>query len=282
MIPDWLGAALRCPRCRDELDRGAGSYACRGCHTSYRQRDPRIVDLMAPLEQVPGWLERQGMMAREYDALAADRDHAILAYHNDFDPLREHLARARGRVLDVGGGVGIARHWLPDPHLYVTLEPSLSWLEQPWQQLSDEFPCLGEPPPFVRSMAERMPFAGSSFDAALSIWSLNHVAEPARVLAESARVLRPGGRFLVVLDDVGPSWTDLFDGAFYTSGLVDWWRAARRKLWSTAFGWPIHADHLAIRESALRRWLSADWQLLDRTWIKHYLVYELERRTPAH
>lgn len=44
-----------------------------------------------------------------------------------------------------------------------------------------------------------LPFSNASFDAALNVVTLEHVREPARVLAEIARVLRPGGRFLLVV-----------------------------------------------------------------------------------
>ena len=45
---------------------------------------------------------------------------------------------------------------------------------------------------------ERLPFADNTFDAAVNIVTLEHVREPKAVLAEIARVLRPGGRLLLV------------------------------------------------------------------------------------
>ena len=44
-----------------------------------------------------------------------------------------------------------------------------------------------------------LPFATGAFDAALNIVTLEHVKEPQRVLTELARVLRPGGRLLLVV-----------------------------------------------------------------------------------
>lgn len=43
-----------------------------------------------------------------------------------------------------------------------------------------------------------LPFADNTFHAALNIVTLEHVKEPARVIEELHRVLRPGGRLLIV------------------------------------------------------------------------------------
>lgn len=52
--------------------------------------------------------------------------------------------------------------------------------------------------------ANRVPFVDGSFDLVVSRASLHHVPEPARTVAEMARVCRPGGR-VVVADMVAPS-----------------------------------------------------------------------------
>ena len=44
-----------------------------------------------------------------------------------------------------------------------------------------------------------LPFRDAAFDASLNIVTLEHVPEPARVLAELARVLKPGARLLLVI-----------------------------------------------------------------------------------
>ncbi|HEY7624742.1 MAG TPA: class I SAM-dependent methyltransferase, partial [Candidatus Limnocylindria bacterium] len=51
----------------------------------------------------------------------------------------------------------------------------------------------------VRARAERLPFADGSFDHATFTYLLRYVDEPAAVLREVARVVRPGGR-IVALD----------------------------------------------------------------------------------
>jgi ubiquinone/menaquinone biosynthesis C-methylase UbiE len=43
-----------------------------------------------------------------------------------------------------------------------------------------------------------LPFESESFDLAYSIESLCHALDPTKALSEAARVVRPGGKFLIV------------------------------------------------------------------------------------
>jgi ArsR family transcriptional regulator len=49
-----------------------------------------------------------------------------------------------------------------------------------------------------RGEIERVPLAGESVDVALLSQALHHAGHPARALAEAARIVRPGGRVLVL------------------------------------------------------------------------------------
>jgi len=51
---------------------------------------------------------------------------------------------------------------------------------------------------FALGDAQALPFLDSSLDIAVTSYSLHHVPDPARVIAEMARVLRPGGRVGVI------------------------------------------------------------------------------------
>jgi ubiquinone/menaquinone biosynthesis C-methylase UbiE len=57
---------------------------------------------------------------------------------------------------------------------------------------------------FVEGDAERLTFDDASFDLAGTLRTLHHVPRPELVLAELARVTRPGGRMLVI-DQVAPA-----------------------------------------------------------------------------
>lgn len=50
--------------------------------------------------------------------------------------------------------------------------------------------------------ADNLPFADGSFDAAISTFALEHSVYPVRMLSEIRRVVRPGGRIVLL----GPSW----------------------------------------------------------------------------
>jgi len=58
----------------------------------------------------------------------------------------------------------------------------------------------------VAGDGQRLPFCAGAFDAVFSINVLEHVPEPAAVLRESARVLRPGGLFLAVTPNGDVEW----------------------------------------------------------------------------
>jgi SAM-dependent methyltransferase len=53
--------------------------------------------------------------------------------------------------------------------------------------------------PVINGAGERLPFADASFDLAIAWDVVEHVQDPALLLAELARVLRPGGRVLLTV-----------------------------------------------------------------------------------
>ena len=54
---------------------------------------------------------------------------------------------------------------------------------------------------FIQADGHDLPFADASFDVAACISVLGFCQDPCRVMAEARRVLRPGGRFLVMNSD---------------------------------------------------------------------------------
>lgn len=102
-----------------------------------------------------------------------------------------------GRVLDVatgsGGFIGFLLEGLQDPAEIVGIDTS--------ERAAAAFGQAFKDTPAVRfeSMdAGRMSFPDASFDTVCIANSLHHLPEPARVLSEMLRVLRPGGTLLVL------------------------------------------------------------------------------------
>jgi len=94
------------------------------------------------------------------------------------------------RVLDLGAGFGGPAHWLRGAGADVLALD----LEQ-----ANCLRCRGQNPelpmPTVRADATDLPLASDSFDGVMAWCMLGFVEDQAKLLAEVARVLRPGGRF---------------------------------------------------------------------------------------
>lgn len=247
---------VRCPVCRGPLNSEPARLVCGACGEEYRQPDEGWLDCR-PAEwrqPHPDWLGRQQEMEGGYADLIGDPDHARLAYRTDFEPLRPLFADAGPRLLDIGGGNGLLRHILRERTDYWSLDPSTSWLRDDWLAIANAFPCLGTPLSFVRGVGEHLPFADSSFDAVAAVWSLNHCARPAAVIAEARRVLAPGGLLVLVLEDVPPRWGDLVRGRYVDPRYPTRAAAVRARLVAVVNGWPLQTDHIAIAERDLARW----------------------------
>jgi SAM-dependent methyltransferase len=112
------------------------------------------------------------------------------------------LASARGRVLDVGCGAGSVAKAVKRER--TDLEVVACDVSQSALAAAGTEPGGVE---FRLSPAEHLPFGDGEFDFVWIFDVLEHVELPEQVLAEVARVLRPGGRFHIVLPLEGQPWT---------------------------------------------------------------------------
>jgi SAM-dependent methyltransferase len=130
----------------------------------------------------------------------------------------------RPTVLDLGCGKGrFARHLERRGATVVGLDLSQSMLV--------EAPGL----PRVRASARKLPFADGSFDAVIAVESLEHVGDVEPVIAEARRVLRPGGRLIVIDKN---AWALNVARPWLPSLLVKW-IDERRGLWMYPAGGPV-------------------------------------------
>ncbi len=94
-------------------------------------------------------------------------------------------------VLVNGVGTGLDLPHLPPQHRYVGLDLTPAMLRRAVPRRPDlQFHA-------VQGDAQRLPFAAESFDIAVLHLILAVVPEPRHCLAETARVLRPGGTILL-------------------------------------------------------------------------------------
>lgn len=108
---------------------------------------------------------------------------------------RALLAQANGRVLDLGAGPGdVLRHLPAAVTAVVAIEPDRTMLKQAGRRLG-EAPA---PVVLVRGIGERLPFGDGAFDTVVAALVLCTVDDPQAAVAEIHRVLRPGGRLLLM------------------------------------------------------------------------------------
>lgn len=108
---------------------------------------------------------------------------------------RALLARAHGRVLEIGAGTGLnVAHYPADVDDLVLAEPEPGMR----RKLARRLGRLARPAQIVDAGAERLPLADSSVDTVVSTLVLCTVADPERALREIARVLRPDGELLFI------------------------------------------------------------------------------------
>jgi 2-polyprenyl-6-hydroxyphenyl methylase / 3-demethylubiquinone-9 3-methyltransferase len=104
-----------------------------------------------------------------------------------------HLVPAALRALDVGCGGGLlAEEFARLGCQVVGVDPSEQSLTAARKHAADQ----GLTIEYQCAPGEALPFAGASFDVVYCCDVLEHVDDPRRVIAESARVLKPGGTYL--------------------------------------------------------------------------------------
>jgi SAM-dependent methyltransferase len=110
-------------------------------------------------------------------------------------PLRERAASFipdGSTVLDVACGSAANAYWIAGRCKYFGADISESGL------------CRATHPGLRLACADadQLPFANESFDAAISTFALEHSVNPVQMLSEMRRIVRPGGRVVLL----GPAW----------------------------------------------------------------------------
>jgi len=144
---------------------------------------------------------------RVWDKTAPGYDKQIAFFEKTwFTGGREWLtSRARGQVLEVAVGTGRNLPGYPAEVTLSGIELSPAMLAIARQRAAD----LGREADLRDGDAERLPFDDASFDTVLCALSLCTIPSPMAAVGEMRRVLRPGGR-LLLLDHIGSTWPPLY------------------------------------------------------------------------
>jgi ubiquinone/menaquinone biosynthesis C-methylase UbiE len=143
--------------------------------------------------------------------------------------LLDILTAEDGRLLDIGCGTGrfAARVLKRFPHTQVCgLDLSDGMLRRGLGRCQDSCYRLH----LVQADSERLPFADNSFDAVTCAHSFHHYPHQEQVASEMHRVLRPGGKLLIIDGDRDRLW-----GRFLFDVLVVWMEGPVRHLKGRAF-----------------------------------------------
>jgi SAM-dependent methyltransferase len=130
---------------------------------------------------------------REFDNLRESPEVEPYAFSN---LVHDYEGSAGKAVLDYGCGNGYvlaqyARNGATVSGVDVT--------EAAIELAKARFALLGREGTFVQNDGETIPFEDGVFDVACSMGVLHHIPDPAPVVAELHRVLKPGGRLIVML-----------------------------------------------------------------------------------
>jgi SAM-dependent methyltransferase len=170
------------------------------------------------------------------------------AASEEWQTVLQWIGDRRGAALDVGAGRGIATYALAKAGFtVVALEPDPSSLVGAGaiRALMDE---AGLSFTLETRVGDPLPFADASFDIIFARAVLHHVPDMRAAVAEFARILKPGGRFIAVREHVvdGPEELQAF---FKVHAL--------HHLYGGENAFPAHVYADAIRAAGMR---------LDRTY----------------
>lgn len=185
--------ALRCLRCGGCLEVAGPAVRCVGCGEVVSRRG-NYLDFLPQTD--PGLLRSAQLdyawdPATDYRITPFTRARWALLASLGLE-LARRLAWDGARVLSLSGGLAF-----PQASAYLLLDPS-AW------QLARRDPASPNSLA-VRGLGEQLPVADAWADLVELDAVLDHVVEPARVLAEVARVLRPGGVACISLTN-SESW----------------------------------------------------------------------------
>ena len=168
------------------------------------------------------WEEKQKKVAGVFHSVAADKydmmnDAMSLGVHRLWKQIAIKKASVKKgqKVLDLAGGTGDLAYrftqQVEDEGQVVLSDINASMLAVGKEKLTNRG-CVGNIA-YVQANAECLPFEDNSFDCITISFGLRNVTDKAKALASMYRVLKPGGRLLVLefSKPVLPMLSQLYD-----------------------------------------------------------------------
>ncbi len=138
-------------------------------------------------------------MPAVYDRFARCYDRIFAPFERRFlDRLRAEtlsLLPENAAILELGCGTGANFHLYPSSRTAVSTELSAEMLASAGTKAAGNL--------LIQADAQSLPFNANSFDAAFATLVFCSIPDPLKAFAEAKRVIRPGGR-LVLLEHVRP------------------------------------------------------------------------------
>jgi ubiquinone/menaquinone biosynthesis C-methylase UbiE len=151
--------------------------------------------------------EQTAKARRVWDKSAPNYDQQIAFFErNWFAGGRQWLGdRAQGAVLEVAIGTGRNLPFYPAGVTITGLELSPAMLAYARKRAAE----LGLDVDLREGDAHDLPFGDNSFDTVVCALSLCTIPDPTAAIAQMRRVLRPGGR-LLLLDHIASAWPPIY------------------------------------------------------------------------
>ncbi len=181
--------------------------------------------------------------------------------------LQSLLPKGGRLLLEIGAGAG------RNTPRYIGFE-RIVLLDYSHTQLEQAQARLGRSERYVYAAADayRLPFADSLFDAATMIRTLHHMADAPRALVQAARVLQPGGIFLLE-----------FANKRNLKAILRW--LARRQAWNPFDLEPVEFAPLNFdfHPQTIFAWLDeAGFTIEAKRTVSHFRLALLKRLVPFH
>lgn len=148
------------------------------------------------------WADKQVQLMRWTRDEAMFKEVEVAYAHNMYERYFATRGLLAGSVIDVGGGWGLFRNWwrADTGTCFVVHDPGAErFMANPPEVLQRLFrDGLARPVWFVEGYGEDLPYSDGVYDLAMIASALDHCADPPLVMQECSRVLKEGGKLLII------------------------------------------------------------------------------------